>query len=251
MDKRFAFLLAAVVVFGLTVGVGLGAWQAQGRGSSTPMAAAQGAVAAKSTPSAAAAGNQAPAGTEATTVFGSIQSVADKTFTLNGQSGIVSVSVSEETKIIKTVSASKDQIKVGETISASGREGEGGKLTADVVEIGAIQEAGIPGRVMIQRPAGEAGSTPQSGSAPVRMQRVAGTVESIDQNEVTVKTDAGSKTITIGDGATIRRTEAGSMDDLKVGANVIVSGKPDSAGTIEAQQIRLADGLTVPGRRQQ
>lgn len=251
MTRGFGVLLVGVIVVGLAMGAGLSAWQAQGKGNATPMAAGQGAIVAQPMPGAVAGlGSQTPTVSESTPVFGSIQSVDDKSFTLEGPTGTVKVRVSEETKIIKTVAASKDEIKVGDSISVTGREGEGDRMTAEAVEIGAIQEAGIPGQVVMQRPAGGAAPTPQAGGAPMRLQRVVGTVESIDQDEVTVKTDAGSRIITIGDGATIRRTEAGSMDDLKAGANVIVSGKPDSEGTIEAQQVRLADGLAMPGRRQ-
>jgi len=242
MSRVFALLLVGVVIVGLAIGVGLGAWQNQGKSSAPVIAQAlqSGSAPTGSTP---AAGSQTGQTSDRSTVFGTIQTVSDKSFVLDTQSGSVRVNVPDEARILKASTGSVDQIKVGDGVLATCQKAQDGSLSADSLEVGppetttAFEGQGLGRRLL----GGAATSQAQPGNVPQR-ERVLGTVEVVGDKEITIKTDSGSTKVKLSDKATVRTATAGSMADLKTGASVVVIGKRDSDGTVVASIVRLMGG---------
>ena len=258
MSRSFTILLAAVIIVGLAMGAGLGMWRNQGT-AGTPLVAQgaggpsdQGSQGAASTGGSAGTSGQSAQGDANTVVFGTIETISDKSLVISNQSGSTRVDTADDTKIIISEAVTADQIKVGDAIVASGQKGEDGSITADSVDVGSTDATGIFQSMRSdQRPAGtalrsgstgsdSAASTP--GSAPQGRERVAGTVDAVSGKELTVKTDGGSTKVILTDQTAIRGTKMGTISDLKAGATVTVVGKRGSDGTVAASAIRLGDG---------
>jgi hypothetical protein len=68
----------------------------------------------------------------------------------------------------------------------------------------------------------------------------AGEIISKDANGITIKMqDGSSKIILVGSSAQIAKQTSGSLEDLSVGQNVMVTGTPNSDGSITAQTVSL------------
>lgn len=246
MSRVFALLLVGVVIVGLAIGVGLGAWQNQGKSSAPVIAQGlqSGSAPTGSTP---AAGSQTGQTSDRSTVFGTIQTVSDKSFVLGTQSGSVRVNVPDEARILKASAGSVDQIKVGDGVLATCQKAQDGSLSADSLEVGppetitAFEGQGLGRRLL----GGAATPQAQPGNVPQR-ERVLGTVEVVGDKEITIKTDSGSTKVKLSDKATVRTATAGSMADLKTGTSVVVIGKRDSDGTVVASIVRLMGGQGAP-----
>jgi len=76
-----------------------------------------------------------------------------------------------------------------------------------------------------------------------------GTVLSVDANGITVKMANGSSEIILtSPSTTIAKSTSGTMSDVSVGASVIVTGTPNSDGSLTASSIQLRPaGAPVPG----
>jgi hypothetical protein len=68
----------------------------------------------------------------------------------------------------------------------------------------------------------------------------AGEIISKDANGITIKMqDGSSKIILVGSSAQIAKQTSGSLEDLSVGQNVMVTGTPNSDGSITAQTVSV------------
>ena len=68
----------------------------------------------------------------------------------------------------------------------------------------------------------------------------AGEIISKDASSVTIKLrDGGSKIIFLSDQTPVLKSAAGTSDDLTVGSNITVSGKPNQDGSISAESIQI------------
>ena len=68
----------------------------------------------------------------------------------------------------------------------------------------------------------------------------AGEILSKDANGITIKMQDGStKIVLVGASAQIMKQTSGSLDDLSVGQNVMITGSPNSDGSITAQTVSL------------
>jgi hypothetical protein len=63
----------------------------------------------------------------------------------------------------------------------------------------------------------------------------AGTIQKVDGSTLTVATDSGSVTVTLGDQTRIVRQAAASAADLKAGDRVVVTGPRDAAALVQIQ----------------
>lgn len=267
MSRSFTILLAAVIVVGLAMGAGLGMWQNQGT-AGTPLVA-QGLGGSSGQGNQGAASTGGPVGTSGegiqadanAVVFGTIETISDKSLTITTQSGSTRVSVADDTKILVSEAVTADQIKVGDAVVASGQKGEDGRITADSVDIGSTDATSIFQTVRSgQRPAGTGARSSSTGStsaaptpsiSPQGRERVSGTVDAVTGKELTIKTDSGSTKVILTDQTAIRSAKTGSVSDLKAGATVTVIGKRGSDGTVAASAIRLGDGSVLGFTRSQ
>jgi len=60
--------------------------------------------------------------------------------------------------------------------------------------------------------------------------------------------DDSSKIIIVTEGTMINRSETGTADDLREGSEVVVSGQPNSDGSITALNIQIGTGFMKGSR---
>jgi hypothetical protein len=79
---------------------------------------------------------------------------------------------------------------------------------------------------------------------------VAGQVISADATSITVKAaDGSTKIILVGGSTEIMKTAAGTIKDLPVGANVVVTGSTNSDGSVTATSVQVRPaGMQFGGR---
>jgi len=74
-----------------------------------------------------------------------------------------------------------------------------------------------------------------------------GTVEKVEGNVVTLKTREGTTVlVNIGSSTSIQKTVEGSLEDISLGENIAVSGDKNADGSIEARNITITSGFTLP-----
>ncbi|MBI2864977.1 MAG: hypothetical protein HYX94_10505 [Chloroflexi bacterium] len=260
MKGRFLVSLVGVIVVGLGVGAGAGALQDRwsGNNGAQAVAASQQARAADS--------NSAPS--ELATQFGgvggilgTVDSVSSSGFVLVAQSGQVQVAVSGETRVQKTADIKAIDLKVGDTIVATGEQEADGSLAAVSIEVGALEAArGLVGGMMGQlapgatraqnQSSGQRGGqqsgqqgAPQTRGQGMQAQRgsmVAGAIEAASGDIITVKTQAGASTkVKLSSTTALRKMADGSLQDVKAGQSVLVMGERDSGGTLKAASVQV------------
>lgn len=70
-----------------------------------------------------------------------------------------------------------------------------------------------------------------------------------DDTSITIKlADGGSKIVIILSSTNVNKTTGGSKDDLKIGEQVMVVGRANSDGSINAQSVQLGSGIQTFGR---
>jgi hypothetical protein len=93
----------------------------------------------------------------------------------------------------------------------------------------------------IQSRPGGAGASGAGGAAAIGkpgaggQAPTAGTIEKIDGSTLTVATESGSITVTLGEQTRIVRQAAASVTDLKAGDRVVVTGPRESAALVQIQ----------------
>jgi len=74
-----------------------------------------------------------------------------------------------------------------------------------------------------------------------------GEIISKDENGITIKMQGGStKIILVGSSVQVMKSEAGSVGDLTVGAQVTVTGLTNSDGSVTAQSVQIRPAGVVP-----
>jgi hypothetical protein len=74
-----------------------------------------------------------------------------------------------------------------------------------------------------------------------------GTVEKVEGNIVTLNTRTGTTVLVdIGNSTSIQKMSEGSLPDISAGVNIAVSGSKNADGSIEARNITITSGFTLP-----
>jgi hypothetical protein len=108
--------------------------------------------------------------------------------------------------------------------------------------VAASRDAFVQGRpggagkmIRVEKPVGGGAA---DGTA-VQVEAVEGTIEKIDGKQATIKTGEGAVTVTLGDGAAIRRTEKLDAGTLMAGDKVVVFGQKGSDGAVTADAVEV------------
>ncbi len=73
-----------------------------------------------------------------------------------------------------------------------------------------------------------------------------GQIKSIEGNVIIVSTQQERLQVTVTDATKYQKLVDGKLDDLQVGANIIVRGESDANGVVNAVSIQLADSVPAP-----
>lgn len=251
MNGRFFVVLVLVAAVGLGAGAGAGAVQqrTKGNGANTSSLAAQQTRIVEST------GGQSPSATpsgDQQSSFGTVESVTSSGFVLAGQGGRVQVATSSETKVQKMADARVSDLKVGDSIVATGEQQGDGTVAAASLQVGAMESArGMLGGMMGQlaqgaqrgqQRSGQQGSPPagMQGGQALRGSVAMGTIEAISGDTITVKPQSGSSSkVKVSSSTVVRKMADGSLTDIRVGQTAVVSGGRKSDGTVTATSVQL------------
>ncbi len=265
MKGRFFIALVAAIVIGLGAGAGAGALQERlsGKGGGATAATRQSPTPASGGSQGTLAGQDAGQGGS----FGTVENVSSSGFALVAQTGRVQVATSSDTKVQKTADVKTADLKVGDTIVATGEQQADGTLVAASIQVGTMEGVrGMVGRMAGQfaqgaRSAQAQGSGQRGGQQGVPSERiqgmlaqrgsaVAGTIESISGDTITAKTQAGSSSkVKVSSSTAVTKLAEGTLQDIKAGQSVVVTGERDSSGTLKATSIQLTPaGQTAFGR---
>jgi hypothetical protein len=128
-----------------------------------------------------------------------------------------------------------------DTVQASGRNGFGNARGGY-----GLPGQGQQGQEDQQDQQGQQG--PQGLGGPGRG-LASGTVTAVDGDTITVKTaDGRTVKVKVSDSTKYSVTKEGSKDDVKVGEQLLVTGRAGDDGTVDASTIRTGDQLTFQGR---
>ncbi len=121
-----------------------------------------------------------------------------------------------------------------------------------VAGVGGVQAAAAPGGLVGAafgaRPEGQGGGA-QAAAKPSGPGGNAGTIEKVDGDLATVRTNNGSSVEVQLAGATIQRQVKAAVDELKVGDAVVGRGQPDAQGVVKLQTLQVLPPGRGPGGR--
>jgi hypothetical protein len=199
--------------------------------------------------------------------IGTVEKVEGRTLTVsNPMSGAkTTIELTEDAKVFKQVEAKLSDVRVGERITAIGKQ-EGDTLTAEMVQVGVEEFAGAmdrpiisggPGEsVIVPRPDGKVlpSGTPITRDLPIwrgdgtMPQAVFGTVEKLDGDKITVKSPEG-KTVTVqtGTDTTFQKRAEVDPSEIAVGETIVANGEKEG-DVLKATQVQImqAFGRRVP-----
>ena len=111
------------------------------------------------------------------------------------------------------------------------------------VKYGSRREPNFAGKNMMnweKNGASNFNNGPMKGGKAVGSGIVNGEVIAKDDKSVTVKIkDGGSKIVIFAASTAVTKTAAGTMDDVAVGANVMITGKTNADGSVTAETIQI------------
>lgn len=122
------------------------------------------------------------------------------------------ITLGPETIIQKQETATRDDIKVGVSITATMR-GQGDGPTAGSIIVGGSSPMALGGSMAM----GARGGAP-----------VFGTISKVSGDSLTVDTPQGQQTVAIGPDTTYQRVAAGKREDLVPGLNIMATGTPSA-----------------------
>ncbi len=258
MKIGFRMMLIAVIVVGLVVGVGIGAFQ----GSSSKASVAAAAAGRNVARSGAGGSFQQYGGQQSGNrpTMGVVDKVGDQQISLKdpNSSNPVVVRLNDQTSYKKEAAGALSDIKKGERILARGEAGADGTLNATSIQIiaadanggqspmGGMGAGGFQGGANGQQGQGNRQGG-QGGNQNTSFEM--GTVNSIDNNTISI-TPQGSRSagngfqgaatkVAVSDKTTITKTVDGSLQDVKEGAFVVVTGPTGADGVMVASTVQI------------
>lgn len=268
MNIRLSVLLPIVVIVGLGIGAGTGYLQSRTGGNETARATNTSVQQSQGTTSSAPTDQQDRTQTNRMQgAFGTVEEVSTNGFTLVSQGGKLPVVTSSSTKVSKMAEVKVTDLKVSDSVIGTGSRKEDGNLAAVSIQVVVTDSLRIMGDIPVDR-AGQFGQGGQRGQNPgtgsnTQQQRtpsagmqsalatmVSGTIEAIEGNIITVKTQSGSSNkMIISDETVVRKMAEGSSTDITVGQTAMVSGERNSTGAIVATTVQLTPASLMPTGR--
>lgn len=162
-------------------------------------------------------------------VRGTIASVSADTVVVTGRDGKpVTVKTNSATRIVGRAAGHLADIKSGDTVTVVAKKAQDGSLTALTVQ-------DVPSGLQVGGGARAGQRELKSGKVMVN-----GRVVSAQGNTLSIaSTDAGATTVTVPEGARIRRVTPLSLSNLTPGAHVAVQGTDNPDGTVTATFIMV------------
>ena len=181
---------------------------------------------------------QSPSGAAARGgLVGTLASISGDTLIVTTQSGVkTTVHTSSATVFTASVAGSITDVKVGDQVSAIGTSAGTDHITAQRVTDTGTTASGGPG----------GGQGPGNGTPPNRPAGAtrspgsfaAGTVTSVSGSTLTLKSTSGTMTTVDTGSATFSVVNTVSLQDLRTGVNVSVSGPVANDGSVTATAVR-------------
>ena len=179
---------------------------------------------------------------------GTLADINGDTLTLTTQQGQVTVNISSDTTIEKTVVGTVSDLSQGDFVTFSGTTDSTGNVNATLIMMRPQSQQGQ------SPPTTGSGGTftrPNGGSTSggnTGRQFTIGTISGINGNSLTVTTAQGQVTVSIGSNTVIQNTVSGTVSDLQTGVSLTVVGPTDSSGNVDATSISIRpQGQGFPG----
>ena len=193
---------------------------------------------------------------------GAVQSVSGNTVAIDTSEGSLQATVGEDTTIQETVEVALGDLTLGTRVNVGGARGEDGTFQAQTIVAVPEGQQGPGGfaageisqedldqfRQQFQGQFGQGGGSGAFGGGGARGGGgfggrtaggggLSGTLESVDQDVITINTDQGPLPVAIGEDTTIRKTVEVALADLTEGTRVTVLGARSESGDVEARSI--------------
>ncbi len=193
---------------------------------------------------------------------GAVQSVSGNTVAIDTSEGSLQATVGEDTTIQETVEVALGDLTLGTRVNVGGARGEDGTFQAQTIVAVPEGQQGPGGfaageisqedldqfRQQFQGQFGQGGGSEAFGGGGARGGGgfggrtaggggLSGTLESVDQDVITINTDQGPLPVAIGEDTTIRKTVEVALADLTEGTRVTVLGARSESGDVEARSI--------------
>jgi hypothetical protein len=176
--------------------------------------------------------------------IGTIANINGDTLTLNITQGEVTVNISSNTSIQKTLDVTLEDLQTGQFLTVTGTADANGNITASAITVRA-QDQNFPFTPPGGASSNSTGRFNGSGNSSIPRPStgglrngVFGTLAKIDGNILTLTTAQGQqRTVTASANTTIQKTVNGIIPDFQVGENLTVFGPRDADGNINAVSI--------------
>ena len=171
--------------------------------------------------------------------------------TLATSQGQVTVNISSDTTIEKTINATVSDLSQGNFVTIGGTTDSLGNLDATSIMVrtqGLSDQSFSP----ITTTPGNGGNTTSPNSdfpgGNIGHQMTMGTIDDINGDIITVTTAQSQVTVNVGTDTVIQKTVSGTFSDLQIGDSLTIVGPTDDNGNITATSISIRPpGQSFPG----
>ena len=171
-------------------------------------------------------------------------SITDKTVVVDTTSqGERVLLVSDTSNITKSVDSTKDEVLVkGNNVVIQGDRNDS-TIQATSISLqmsNPNRPSGTPGANNGNRRGGGNFGGGQGGQNPLGVNNFIGTIDNINADNFTIKTfNNTTYTVKISDSVKYKKTEKGSVSDIKQGSAIIAFGNSDTSGSVTARNISI------------
>ena len=181
---------------------------------------------------------------------GQVKQISGSTITLTTNNGSLTVNAGSQTQVQKLDQGSLSDIQAGQRITVRGTRAADGTFTAQMIQLGG-QFGGRGGNFQgTPRPRQGTPGASQGGGYGGRATNannfVAGQVQQISGNTITLTTNNGSLTVNAGDQTQVQKMDQATLSDIQAGQRITAQGSLQSDGTFTAQMIQIG-GLPMGG----